>query len=214
MAQAREKSRMDADLLPNAPSPTFPNLATDRRDCIRYQFEIPVYFLINNDIERKGTLIDIAPTGVRVKTQKPPQLNTNVVLFISQIGRFAGRVTRSEYNYFAIEMSIGDAKSDRLKRAIWHYFQSKPDEAEPIEHQLSRSGRQPSVHHTVAAGELLGSTADGVTFFTEITKSSADRLEIVTDADLHIGQNVMIGNIAGTVLRPTQKGFTIKRHES
>ena len=88
-----------------------PVARVDRRKHQRAQLPLKARFLNEVGQEHRCIVVDVSAGGAFIRTKNPPAFGKRVVLYIEQLGRYEGLVTRSDKNCFAIHYEKGRKKS-------------------------------------------------------------------------------------------------------
>ncbi len=86
----------------------------DRRKHQRAQLPLKARFLNDKGQEHRCIVIDVSASGAFIRTKNPPAFGKKVVLYVDQLGRFEGLVTRSDKNSFALHYEKGREKSAQI----------------------------------------------------------------------------------------------------
>jgi len=145
-------------------------------------------------------LLDISAGGLPIKSKESPKIGDNVIVYIDNLGRFAGDVIRTFDGGFAIEINSTQRKKDRLAEQLSLYAEG----AEPDGPQVRRH-----VGETVGKNSELRRT-DGTTIRCRIVDMSMSGLAIAIADRPPIGEIIEIGNMEGRVVRHSSDGIGIE----
>ncbi|MEM9014467.1 MAG: PilZ domain-containing protein [Pseudomonadota bacterium] len=187
--------------------------ATDRRADERRYLQRPVRFLAEDGREYAGDLRDISTGGMRIRSDFLPHLESTIILYIDFIGRFEGRCIRQQGDEFAVEISLSVAKLARLQQAIEEYFLAEVASARIVGRRTGRVDRRAHHRNDGSEDELYGEKICGERFRFSVSNMSLSGIEIVTDANLSIGDQIRVGATKGVVVRCTAGGYGIQRCE-
>ncbi len=210
-ADADRPDKPGLDLSEHNHRPVPPRRAYDRRRHDRRYFEAPVRFMTAQGGEFMGLLQDISPSGLRISADHPPPLGDAVILYVDKIGRFEGRVVRSQEDHFALQIAMSALKLARLEKAIMDFFETDAKDAEISDRRRGARDRRTHERRAVEIDDLIGVSAAGEKFKCRIANLSLGGAEIITDADLELGEIVTIGANKGVVTRMTPLGYAVKR---
>lgn len=188
-----------------------PRRVLERRKHYRRFLETPVRFMTDDGGEFDGCLLDISLSGLKIRSETPPAIQQDIVLYINRIGRFEGRVVRCEGTEFALEMRMSDQKLLRLEEAIQQFLEEEAQDAAYPERRGDISDRRAHSRCIPCIDEIEARTSGGNQFKCFIASISLDGVEIVTKAKLTVGQSIIVGNVDGVVMRKTERGYAIRR---
>ncbi|MEL7488343.1 MAG: PilZ domain-containing protein [Pseudomonadota bacterium] len=208
-----------SDALDDAPDdeglfPIAPRRGYDRRRQERRFVAAPVRFMTANGEEHVGSLRDISPIGLGIASDIRPALESRIVVYIDQIGRFEGLVVREDESGFGVQMLLSDMKLERLERAVQRWFDENHPDAEPSDRRTGVKDRRAAERRAPDADQIIGVTARGDKFKCTILNISLTGIEVATSADLYLGEEIQIGAVRGVVVRATENGFAINRVEA
>ncbi len=159
--------------------------------------------------EFTGLLQDISPSGLRIAAEDPPGKGDTVILYVDKIGRFEGCVVRSANDHFALKMSMSALKLARFEKAVLEFFETEAKDAEISDRRRDAQDRRAHERRAVEIEDLVGVSAAGEKFKCRIANLSLGGAEIITDADLKLGEIVTIGANQGVVTRATRNGYAV-----
>lgn len=172
----------------------------EKRRHTRVTLHVPVRFLLPDNIEREGQLLDISAGGLAIESMETPNIGDNVIAYIDKLGRFAGKVARNFDGGFAIEMTSTQRKQDRLAEQLSLYANGSALDAAHVRQHIREAVNKNA--------ELR--RPDGTTIQCRITDMSLGGLAIDIAYRLPIGEIVQIGNMEGRVVRYSSHGIGIE----
>lgn len=185
----------------------------DRRASDRRYFHTPVRFLTEDRCEYNGTLENISAGGLCIKSLEIPHSGENIILYIDCIGRFEATVMWRNDTHFGLQMALSPAKLERLELSISRFFQRAAPDAPYSDRRQHPVGDRRS--HDRLEGQIESKveacTDDNVKFLCSIANLSLNGIEVITDAQLRLGEGVQVGTFHGVISRKTQKGYAIIR---
>lgn len=100
---------------PGRPNTNTPTAAADdgvdRRKFGRVKLPLKARFLDEHQTEQTCTVLNISAGGALMRAKNPPAFGNSVILYIDQLGRFVGKVTRAEKDLFAVSYERRRVKS-------------------------------------------------------------------------------------------------------
>ncbi len=193
-------------------SPLTPRRQSDRRKYQRRYLKIPVQYLLSDNSEQHGSLSDISAGGMRIQTHYLPKLNEKVICYIDHLGRYEGVVIRLEQEHFAVKMSLSKQKQERFELSLMRYFQMYAPNAKISDRRLAEQDRRKAERYVNHVNDIIvGQTAQGTPFQCRVRNISLTGIEIETNAELTLGEDLKIGMFAGKIIRNTKKGYAIEK---
>jgi hypothetical protein len=175
--------------------------APDRRRHRRVQWAVRVRGLTGEGEEFEATTFDVSSGGLRINLARPLSLGENVVLYIDEIGRVEGVVSRvlSEVGY-AIEFHVPQRKRDKIADQLtWIINKDRLglfDERE--------AERRP------AGGQVIAVYGDGLSIACSVIDVSIFGVALRTVGPRPmVGDKVKVGERSGTCVRYVENGFAV-----
>lgn len=193
-AATNESTDAENDSSDNYPS------GLEKRRHTRVTLHVPVRFLLPDNIEKEGQLLDISAGGLAIKSTETPNIGDNVIAYIDNLGRFAGAVARSFDGGFAIEIDSTQRKQDRLAEQLALYASGAALDTPQIRQHVREAMNKNA--------ELRRS--DGTKIQCRITDMSLGGLAIEIADRPPIGEIIQIGNMEGRVIRHSSYGIGIE----
>ena len=137
----QQQSRQTADYAATNESTNIEKESTDsdpsnleKRRHTRVTLHVQMRFLLPDNIEREGQLLDISAGGLAIRSKESPKNGDNVIVYVDNLGRFAGNVVRSFDGGFAIGINITQRKKDRLEEQLSLYSEgAELDAPQPVD---------------------------------------------------------------------------------
>ena len=166
----------------------------------------PVRFFLAEE-EWEGLLTDISKDSMRVVTTCKPSVGGKIRLYIDQLGWIEGLVARITEDGFAVDASFGDHKPLRLLE--W-FDTIAADLGIDISLSDRRVGDRRSSRRDVLEFDVVtGTRSNGAPFVCELSKLSLHGVEILTDAHLDIGEQILLNDTVGIVNKKIDAGYQI-----
>ena len=166
----------------------------ERRVFPRLKSRINARLLINQERDGEGVLCNFSASGAAVKSDALVALGDQVVLHLEGGSRFEGAVARVFEDGFALEFGMCESKRRRLINALEPKFK-EPDELTSL-----------SIRHRMA--ERIGGLRMKTVCHTErgaiecrLVDVSLTGAALETNAALSVGDEIMIGQTRGKVIR-------------
>jgi hypothetical protein len=191
---------MDMQLAQSAARPSL-KTAADRRRHRRVQWAVRVRGLTGEGEEFEATTFDVSSGGLRINLARPLSLGENVVLYIDEIGRVEGVVSRvlSEVGY-AIEFRVPQRKRDKIADQLtWIINKDRLglfDERE--------------AERRASSGQIVASFGEDVTIACTVVDVSIFGVALRTAGPRPmVGDKVTVGERSGTCVRYIENGFAV-----
>jgi len=179
----------------------------DRRRYRRVPIDIQGKIFVPSD-ERDAScqVIDLSPGGAQVSSELPLQAGTAIVVYIDGFGRFEGVVARPADakdridGNFGIKFLCSAMKRERVAEQLTLYM----NKGVLDESVLRRHEREPTkglARFTRANGDIVG---------CEVLDLSLSGVSLKSDMKPPLGEVVLIGQMAGRVVRHHENGVAIE----
>ena len=173
----------------------------ERRRFVRVPVDLSGRLFVPGD-GREATckVVDLSPGGAQLSCEFVPAADTNIVLYIDGFGRFEGTVMRPEDTTFGVKFNCSALKRERVAEQLTLYM----NRGEVDESLLRRHDRTPTkgfARFTRANGDILA---------CEVVDLSLSGVSLKTDARPPLGEVVLIGKMAGKVVRHHEAGIAIE----
>ena len=145
-------------------------------------------------------VIDLSPGGASLECDMAPEMGTPVVLYLDGFGRMEGTITRGTPGDLGLRFSCTVTKRERIaEQLILFMNRDLIDEAE-----IRRSDRAPQ------KGIARFTRSDGQFVSCEVLDLSVNGVSLRSDVRPPIGEFVLIGQMAGRVVRHHDEGIGIE----
>ena len=173
-------------------------IADERRHC-RIFISLPVRFMIADHGEHRGVLFDMSPGGLSLTTDVRPAIDSRAVLYVDDIGRVEGVVSRHHPYGFAVRLASTQNRRDKIaERLIFHANRHRLRDEQLRVHERIESDQE---SHCVMA--------DGTDIACRVIDLSLSGAAIAIDPQPAIGTEVMLGRMLGRVVRHIPHGVAI-----
>lgn len=179
----------------------------DRRRYRRVSVDIPgKVFVPAESHEADCRVIDLSPGGAQVVTDFVPPLDTPIVIYVDGFGRFEGTVARppegaeSREGTFGIKFNCSPMKRERIAEQLMLLM----NRGIVDESVMRRHDRTPT------KGATSFTRANGVLVQCEVLDLSLSGVSLKTDDRPPVGEVVVIGQMAGRVVRHHETGVAVE----
>jgi hypothetical protein len=173
----------------------------ERRRHRRVQWQVRVRGLTGDGEEFVATTVDVCAGGIRINLARPLSEGENLVLYIDDIGRVEGVVSRvlEEIGY-AIEFRVPPRKRDKIADQLtWLINKDRLGLTDEREAERRPGGGQ--VIATYGKGISIACAVGDVSIFGVALKTAGPRPMI--------GDKVTVGERSGTCVRYIEGGFAV-----
>jgi len=145
-------------------------------------------------------VVDLSPGGASLECEMAPEMGTPVVLYLDGFGRLEGTITRGIPSDLGLRFSCTVMKRERIaEQLILFMNRDLMDEAE-----IRRADRAPQkgiARFTRSGGQLVS---------CEVLDLSVNGVSLKTDVRPPVGEFVLIGQMAGRIVRHHDEGIGIE----
>lgn len=178
-----------------------PDKMRDRRRHARVKITLLGRYMLADRREFPCQTIDMSPGGVLLFAPVKPEVGERVVVYLDQLGRIEGVVSRQTDNGFAIAINVPMLKRDKLADQLT-WLANRHILGLPEDRRHERiTPRETSV--TVR-------TADGTEYIGRLIDISLSGAGVVVDLKAPIGAIVTLGRTQGRVVRLFDSGVAIE----
>ncbi|MBV9062398.1 MAG: PilZ domain-containing protein [Alphaproteobacteria bacterium] len=162
-------------------------------------------FVPGEEREAGCTIVDMSPGGAQVACEIVPEAQSSIVLYIDGFGRFEGVVARSgkpegTESSFAVRFNCPQFKRERVAEQLTLYLNNGTiDETAMRRHE--RAPTKGLTRFTRSNGDVVN---------CEVLDLSLSGVSVVTDVRPQIGELVLMGQMAGRVVRIHERGIAIE----
>lgn len=178
-----------------------PKLRKDHRRHRRVKIRLQGRFLNDESEEHSLIVENVSCGGASLNSTFIPEIGSQIVCYLDELGRLAGKVVRHHDTGFAMQFNVSQLKRDRLAdKLIWLVNKDR----------LSLTEER-SAQRFAAEGPALIKRQDGRVVQCRVVDISLSGAGFETDGPAPmIGEVILIGNISAEVMRSTPKGFGVR----
>ena len=173
----------------------------ERRRHRRVRVDLPGrLFVPAGEHETPCRVTDLSPGGAQVVCEFAPAPDIAIILYIDGFGRFEGTVSRPAAGNFGIKFACSALKRERVAEQLTLYMNRGTID----ESVLRRHDRAPTkglARFTRANGDIVG---------CEVLDLSLSGVSLKTDIRPPLGETVLIGQMAGRIVRHHEGGIAIE----
>jgi PilZ domain len=173
----------------------------ERRRHQRVAVQVMGRYMLESRREYPCQSVDISPGGLSILGPVVGNLGERVVVYLDQLGRVEGTVTRHFQNGFAIAFSATMRKRDKLAAQLT-WLANRQILGLPEDRRHDRN--QPRNARTVIT---LDSGQQIVCRLIDVSTSGAS---ISTDLKLGMGQRIVVGKLPGKIVRVFEGGVAVE----
>jgi hypothetical protein len=184
-------------------SPAAPerNGVDDRRSHERLRLKIYGRFMLEDQTEHPCAVEDISPGNVSLRADRVGSAGEKVIVYLDQIGRLEGVVTRTDGTGFALTIVASDRKREKLAAQLqWLNNRETNGTLEDRRHDRISPRNPMSVLHM----------SDGRKYECRIIDLSLSGAAIEIDVKPALGVQVILGTMRGQVVRHFEEGVAIE----
>lgn len=173
----------------------------ERRRFVRVPVDLAGRLFVPGD-GREATckVVDLSPGGAQLACEFVPMSDTNIILYIDGFGRFEGIVTRPEGDAFGVKFNCSALKRERVAEQLTLYM-NRGEVDESLLRRHDRKATKGFARFTRANGDILA---------CEVVDLSLSGVSLKTDSRPPLGEVVLIGQMAGKVVRHHEEGIAIE----
>jgi hypothetical protein len=145
-------------------------------------------------------ILDLSPGGAQISCEYVPPAETQIILYIDGFGRFEGTVARPDDTTFGVKFNCSALKRERVAEQLTVYM-NRGEMDESVLRRHDRTTTKGFARFTLANGDVLA---------CEVVDLSLSGVSLKTDARPPLGEVVLIGQMAGKVVRHHETGIAIE----
>jgi hypothetical protein len=191
---------MDMQLAQSAAKPSL-KVTPDRRRHRRVQWAVRVRGLTGEGEEFQATTVDVCAGGLRINLARPLSVGENLVLYIDDIGRVEGVVSRvlSEIGY-AVEFRVPLRKRDKIADQLtWVINRDRLGLSDEREAERRLGG-----------GQVVATFGENISVACSVVDVSIFGVALRTPGPRPmVGDKVTVGERSGTCVRYIENGFAV-----
>ncbi len=174
----------------------------ERRRFIRVKVNLGGRLFVPDDgRETRCQVVDMSPGGAQLVCEIVPDAGTKVIVYIDGFGRFEAVVARPEQGHFGVRFNCSPLKRERVaEQLILLMNRGSVDESMMRRHERT----------TTTEGLAHFTRANGAVVACEVLDLSLSGLSLKTESRPLIGEKIMIGQMAGRVVRHHETGIAVE----
>jgi hypothetical protein len=173
----------------------------ERRKHRRVSVDLPgKLFVPAQEHEAQCRVTDLSPGGAQVVCDHVPDAESQIVLYIDGFGRIEGVVARPADGNFGVKFACSANKRERIAEQLTLYM----NRGTVDESVLRRHDREPT------KGLAKFTRANGDVVACEVLDLSLSGVSLKTEARPPMGEVVLIGQMAGRIVRHHESGIAIE----
>lgn len=176
----------------------------ERRRFQRVRVHLFGRYMLESRKEYPCQTVEMSPGDMRLYAPVQAQIGEQVVVYLDEIGRFAGVVTRREEGGFCITMNVSSRKRDRLADQLT-WFANR--------HELGVADDRRHERVVPIMPRVIMTLPGGGEHFVKILDVSLSGVGLQTNAKPALGSEVTIGSKAAVVVRHFEGGFAAQFHQ-
>jgi hypothetical protein len=173
----------------------------ERRRHQRVAVQVMGRYMLESRREFPCQTVDISPGGLSILAPVLGNLGERVVIYLDQLGRVEGTVTRHFQNGFAIAFSATMRKRDKLAAQLT-WLANRQILGLPEDRRHDRN--QPRNARTVITLD------DGQQVVCRLIDVSTSGASVSTDLKLAMGQRIVVGKLPGKIVRMFEGGVAVE----
>jgi len=184
----------------NGPQPSNIPLWRDQRRFRRVRLTVEARFLLPDQSEHCGAVLDISAGGVAISSDVKPEVTDKVVVYIDQMGGYEGKIVRIMNEGFSVEFKSSPVKRERtVDRLTWLTNKSDDTAMEERQHDREAVIKNSTLHRP-----------DGSCVKCCVMDMSIGGLAVKIADKPPIGEIITIGQMEGRVVRHFAEGVGIE----
>lgn len=161
----------------------------------------PVRLIVNGIDEFQGTLVNISPGDLALKTNAEVVVGDAAVAYIKDIDVIEGCVARVFPDGFALSFRLSKSRRAMLtEKLMMRVNQGVSDDL---------ADRRSSPRHRIGPQRIACRLDDGGSLFVKIIDRSVDGVAVESQRKPPVGASIHVGRLAGVVIRHTPRGFVV-----
>ncbi|MCI5043596.1 MAG: PilZ domain-containing protein [Aquisalinus sp.] len=174
-------------------------VSDDRRKHRRVHLPLPVKFILPDNIEHTGQIMNISAGDALIETKASTEIGTKVLIYVKQLGRLECTIIRTEETGFAVKFDAQRAKVRRITDTLIWLFN---DAGEYFNRRRADRIRQDK--------PVTAHLSDGSQVPCKVIDISVTGASIEINPPPAVNSIVNIGKMKGRVIRHHQSGVGIE----
>ncbi len=179
----------------------------ERRRFARIKLNAPIRLLNENGVECRGTLLHLSPGTLTIHCVAPIGLDDNIVVYLADVDRFQGVVTKRAGRVFSMDLQISAARRELLVETLIVELAKRDHVLDKAEFSPNRR-RAP--RQQALSKQSLCTLSGGRSFSCSIVDMSVFGIGIEIKEELQLGETVRIGKTMAVVSRKTEIGYGLE----
>ncbi len=173
----------------------------ERRRFLRVRVDLSGrLFVPSEDREERCRILDMSPGGAQVTCDYVPPADTPIIIYIDGFGRFEGAVARPTEKSFGVNFHCSALKRERVAEQLT-VLMNKGIVDESVLRRHERAPTRGLARFTRANGDIVA---------CEVLDLSLGGVSLKTEVRPPVGEVVLIGQMAGKVVRYHDNGIAIE----
>jgi hypothetical protein len=173
----------------------------ERRRHLRVPVDLSGRLFVPTDgRECQCRIVELSPGDAQVVSEIIPETGSYIILYIDGFGRFEAQVVRSDWDRFAVTLRCSTLKQDRVAELL-HSRTSLGADGDLALRRHERVATPGFAHFTLSTGETVA---------CDVLDLSLSGVSLKTDRKPRIGESVMVGQMAGRVVRHHESGIAVE----
>ena len=176
----------------------------NRNELRRYKriaLDLPARATVNGIDDIVGSLINISPGDLALRTDARVAVGDAVVVYVSGIDVIEGRIARLFPDGFAVSFRLSKTRRVMLTEQIMQKL--NPNFAS------SNKERRGAPRHKQGDQRMVCRLHDGSSLFVRVLDMSVDGLAVESPRKPTVGSAIHVGRMRGIVARHTPRGFVV-----
>jgi len=174
---------------------------SERREFKRVFVEIPgSVFVPASEKEAACRITNISPSGAEIACPLEQLLDTPIVLYASGLGRFEGQVVWQRDDHYGVRFTVSERKQAKLAGQLARIDESQSEQPRDTRNnERIKTGRQTTF-----------TRGDGSVVSCTLLDFSTTGVLVKANVRPDIGEFLLIGEMAGRVVRYSETGIAIE----
>ena len=174
----------------------------ERRAAKRFALSVDVKFLLRNETESVGTLLDISESGLALLAETDAAEGDEIIVYPVGLGRLAGRVVRRFSGGVGVVFSLSAAQRECIRERIAAVLSGE------IYLKLTERRSSLRIRYNIETTAVI---EDGACHTPcTIVEMSKGGCQLRTEVRPTLGSKVSVGAMRGSVARHTETGFAVE----
>ena len=167
----------------------------------RVAIKMPARIIINGMDDVTGTLINISPGDLAVKSDAEVVVGDAAVIYVDGLDVIEGRIARILPDGFAMSFLLSRKRRALLTEQLM--LRTNGALSDGLE------DRRAVPRHKVGDQRMVCRLTDGSSLFVRVIEMSVNGISVEAPRKPAVGASIHVGRMAGVVLRHTPRGFVV-----